>query len=125
MLPRRHSLLLSRRQVTREDSNSAWMPPAFCEQGPRARIMRAHGQVDAFAALRDLPRQAGRATSGGRPYAAELAERLEREHSFVARIELGERRVDVVELYWICEALGADAAKVAKQLMGEFAGLDG
>jgi transcriptional regulator with XRE-family HTH domain len=29
----------------------------------------------------------------------ELARRLGREHSFVSRIELGERRLDVVEVY--------------------------
>jgi len=47
----------------------------------------------------------------------ELAERLGREHSFVGRIELGERRLDVVEFYWLCRACGRDAAKTASELM--------
>lgn len=37
----------------------------------------------------------------------DLAKKLEREHSFVARIEQGERRVDLVEFYLICKACGA------------------
>ena len=47
----------------------------------------------------------------------ELADKLKREHSFVARIELGERRVDLVEFCWICEALGADPRATADQLI--------
>ncbi len=35
----------------------------------------------------------------------QLAKKLRREHSFVWRIEHGERRVDVIEFCWICEAL--------------------
>lgn len=34
----------------------------------------------------------------------ELAKKLGREHSFIARIEQGERRVDLVEFYLICKA---------------------
>ncbi len=37
----------------------------------------------------------------------DLAARLGRERSFVARVEGGERRVDLVEFYWICRACGA------------------
>ena len=55
----------------------------------------------------------------------ELAEKLEREHSFVSRMELGERRVDVVEFYWICTACGGDPGEVAGELMGEFRRLEG
>lgn len=32
--------------------------------------------------------------------------RIERPHSFVQKIETGERRLDVVEYLWYCEALG-------------------
>lgn len=46
----------------------------------------------------------------------ELARRLEREHSFVARIEQGERRVDIVEFYFICEACGASPEKTIKKI---------
>ncbi len=41
----------------------------------------------------------------------QLAERLGRERSFVSRIELGERRLDVVELFWVSRACGEDPAE--------------
>ncbi len=46
----------------------------------------------------------------------ELAARLKREHSFVWRIETGERRLDVVEFAWVCQALNQDAASVYMQM---------
>lgn len=46
----------------------------------------------------------------------ELAKRLKREYSFVWRIETGERRLDVVEFFWLCEALGQSAASVYTSL---------
>ena len=51
----------------------------------------------------------------------ELGRRLGREHSFVWRIETGERRLDVIEFYWVCQALGQDAATVYGQLVGDLA----
>lgn len=54
----------------------------------------------------------------------DLADRLGREQSFVARIEIGERRVDVVEFFWICRACGVDPGQLATELMGEFAELE-
>lgn len=53
--------------------------------------------------LTDLRRKAGLTQRA-------LAERLGREHSFVWRIESGERRLDVVEFAWVCEALDCDPA---------------
>ena len=50
----------------------------------------------------------------------ELASRLGREHSFVAHYELGERRVDLAEFYWICKACGASADQEASALMKAF-----
>ena len=47
----------------------------------------------------------------------DLAARLKRERSFVARIEQGERRVDVIELMWICQACGADVRSVLKPIL--------
>lgn len=49
-----------------------------------------------------------------------LAEKLEREHSFIWRLEHGERRIDVLEWFWICEACGVDAAEVYAELVDEF-----
>jgi transcriptional regulator with XRE-family HTH domain len=42
---------------------------------------------------------------------ADLAARLGEYQSFVARLESGERRIDVVEFIELAEALGFDAAK--------------
>lgn len=50
----------------------------------------------------------------------DLAAALGREHGMVARIELGERRVDLVESYELFKALGADPAKEVASLMEEF-----
>lgn len=50
----------------------------------------------------------------------QLADSLEREQSFVWRIEKGERRLDVVEFFWVCNALGYDAAEVYSELCAAF-----
>ncbi len=47
----------------------------------------------------------------------ELAQRLRRPQSFVAKYEGGERRVDVVEFIEICKAVGADPNKLLKVLI--------
>jgi len=52
-----------------------------------------------------------------------LAKKLNREYSFVWRIEHGERRLDVVEFFWVCEALGQDAKAVYAELVGAWAAL--
>jgi transcriptional regulator with XRE-family HTH domain len=50
----------------------------------------------------------------------ELCRRLGKEHSFVSKCELGERRVDIVEFYWICKACGANPENEAKKIMKAF-----
>jgi len=50
----------------------------------------------------------------------QLAEKLQRENSFVWRIEHGERRLDVLEFFWVCNALGYDAAEVYSELCVDF-----
>lgn len=52
-----------------------------------------------------------------------LAKRLNREYSFVWRIEKGERRLDVVEFYRVCQALGVEADAVYKELIHQFSSL--
>src|SRR5258708_1361103 len=54
-----------------------------------------------------------------------LAQKLGRENSFVSRIELGERRLDVVEFFWVLRALGQDPVRAAAGLMGELTQLEG
>jgi transcriptional regulator with XRE-family HTH domain len=49
----------------------------------------------------------------------ELARRLGEYQSFVARLESGQRRVDVVELIELARALNFDAADVIEELMQE------
>lgn len=55
----------------------------------------------------------------------DLAQRMGREHSFVWRIEKGERRLDVVEFLWVCQALGQDAIAVYRQLVQSILATDG
>jgi transcriptional regulator with XRE-family HTH domain len=47
----------------------------------------------------------------------ELAKRLHKPQSFVAKYEGGERRIDVVEFVTICKAIGADPAKLLRALL--------
>ena len=46
----------------------------------------------------------------------QLAKRLHKPHSFVAKYEGGERRVDVVEFIAICRMIAVDPVKVLKKL---------
>ena len=50
----------------------------------------------------------------------QLAQKLGREHSFVWRIEHGERRLDVVEFHWVCRCLDQDQATVYNELAKAF-----
>ncbi len=47
----------------------------------------------------------------------QLATKLRRERNLVARLELGERRLDVVEFFRICRSTGTDPEKAARELM--------
>jgi transcriptional regulator with XRE-family HTH domain len=46
----------------------------------------------------------------------DLAKILDRENSFVWRIETGKRRLDVVEFYWVCRALRKNAVDVYREI---------
>lgn len=50
----------------------------------------------------------------------DLAQKLNREQSFVWRIEKGERRLDLVEFHWVCEALGCSSTEVYGRLSRVF-----
>ncbi len=50
----------------------------------------------------------------------ELGRELKKAHSFISKCELGERRVDLAEFYWICKACGASPEKEAAALMKSF-----
>ncbi len=50
----------------------------------------------------------------------QLAAKLDRECSFVWRIEKGERRVDLLEFFWVCNACKVDPAKTYSRLVSAF-----
>jgi len=49
-----------------------------------------------------------------------VAQRLNVPHSWVAKVESGERRVDLIEFCWICRACGQDAKKAIAELIDRF-----
>jgi transcriptional regulator with XRE-family HTH domain len=49
----------------------------------------------------------------------EVADRLERPQSFVAKYEGGERRLDVVEFVAVARALGTDPVRLFAKLVAE------
>ena len=50
----------------------------------------------------------------------QLAERLNREHSLVSRLEQGERRLDLIEFFWLCKACDSNPEKVTRELLRQF-----
>jgi len=66
-----------------------------------AKTIRSEGHEALCRALADARKAAGLTQ-------AELAGRLKCHQSFVARVESGERRIDVIELIVLARALGAD-----------------
>ena len=47
---------------------------------------------------------------------AEVSTKLGRPQSFVAKYEGGERRLDILELLQVCQALGTDPHKIISQI---------
>jgi len=66
-----------------------------------AKTIRSKGQVALCQALVDARKNAGLGQD-------DLADRLKCHQSLVARIESGERRIDVVELVVLARAIGFD-----------------
>lgn len=50
----------------------------------------------------------------------DLAEAIGWNQSLIAKIELGERRLDLIEYYWLILALGGDPSKESALLMKSF-----
>ena len=50
----------------------------------------------------------------------DLAARLNREHGLVGRLELGERRLDLIEFFWLCKACDSNPEKVTRELLRQF-----
>ena len=66
-----------------------------------AKTIRTNGQLALVRALVDARQNAGLSQQ-------QLAAKLKRHQSFVARLESGERRIDVVELVVLARAIGFD-----------------
>ncbi|HEV56671.1 MAG TPA: XRE family transcriptional regulator [Phycisphaerales bacterium] len=69
--------------------------------------MRPQGTQYRYDILRTLLRQYRRKAKFSQ---AELARRLSRPQSFVSKYESGERRLDLIEIAQICDALGQSLA---------------
>lgn len=50
----------------------------------------------------------------------QLAERLGKPQSFVAKYEVGERRIDVIEFLAITRALDVDAARAVREMSAKY-----
>ena len=70
-----------------------------------ARTIRSKGQEALCRALVDARNKSGLSQK-------ELANKLKHHQSFVARVESGERRIDVVELIVLARAIGFNASDV-------------
>jgi transcriptional regulator with XRE-family HTH domain len=51
----------------------------------------------------------------------DLAARLKVHHSWVAKVETGERRIDLVEFCWYVAACGGDSLEVSQRLLRKIA----
>ncbi len=51
----------------------------------------------------------------------DLAARLQVPHSWVAKVETGERRIDLVEFAWFMSACGVDPIPVSRRVLQEIA----
>lgn len=71
------------------------------------RTLRSPGHLALMAALKQARLDAGLTQT-------ELAERLKRPQSFVAKYENGERRIEVVELVEIATTVGADPRDIVQ-----------
>ncbi|MDG4812688.1 helix-turn-helix transcriptional regulator [Hydrogenovibrio sp. 3SP14C1] len=49
----------------------------------------------------------------------EAAHLLGKPHSFIGKIEVGQRRLDVIEFIWYCRSLGFDPIEGIRQLYTE------
>jgi transcriptional regulator with XRE-family HTH domain len=75
--------------------------------------MRKTGYDDAYAELRTILISARRSVGWSQ---AKLAAKLGRAQTFVSKIELGERRLDLIDLLVWANALGVDPHEVVDSL---------
>jgi len=83
---------------------------------PKIGAMRKSTHTPEYAALRQKLASI-RAAAGLSQ--RQLAAILQVPHSWVAKVESGERRIDLVEFAWFCLACGQDAAEIAPAFFSE------
>jgi transcriptional regulator with XRE-family HTH domain len=83
-----------------------WLSPS---EGPPLKSLRT-------PAHRELLRRLVAARSRKGVTQHELAKKLRRHQSFVAKYERGERRLEVIEFVQICRELGVSAESILKNL---------
>ncbi|MEZ0267346.1 MAG: helix-turn-helix domain-containing protein [Phycisphaerae bacterium] len=81
--------------------------------------MRKSTHSPEYAALRE--RLAGLRREAGFTQ-RDLGQSLGVPHSWVAKVESGERRIDLVEFGWVCLACGASPSDEAAALLAQVAG---
>jgi len=54
----------------------------------------------------------------------ELAKKLNKPQSFVSKYEAGERKLDIIEIYFICESMGIKFQDFTKRLEKKFRNID-
>ena len=81
---------------------------------PKIGSMRKSTHTDEYHKLRDqlsaIRSRAGLSQRG-------LAERIGVPHTWVSKVEAGERRIDIVEFSWFCLACGASPLAEAEHLI--------
>jgi DNA-binding XRE family transcriptional regulator len=83
---------------------------------PKIGTMRKSTHTPAYqAVLKEL--RAARAAAGLTQ--RDLGERLKVPHSWVAKVESGERRIDLVEFCWFIAACDQDAVTAAARVVGQ------
>ncbi|MCK5241817.1 helix-turn-helix transcriptional regulator [bacterium] len=73
------------------------------------KTLRSQEQKALQKLLIDLRKEAGLLQ-------ADLAKKLDKPQSFVSKYEIGERRLDLIEVHYICKALGIQFSKFAKKI---------
>ena len=78
--------------------------------------MRKSTHTEEYARLRE---RLAAVRAGAGLSQRELAKRLKTPHTWVAKVESGERRIDLVEFGWFCRGCGVDGGVIAGELLGE------